>query len=93
MGLQNGGNGGLNDKLQGVEKNQHLEGKMMNVDPSLTRNTIIARRMDLLGLPLREPFIHLKSAPQNIATNFICMLIDIDELFTLSKALQSENKM
>jgi hypothetical protein len=59
---------------------------MTNVDPSLTRNTIIDRRMDLLGLPLREPFTHLKSAPQNIATNFMCMVINIDELLTLSKA-------
>jgi hypothetical protein len=66
---------------------------MTNVDPSLTINIIIARRTDLLGLPLREPFTHLKNAPQNIATDFICMVIDINELLTLSKALQSENKM
>jgi hypothetical protein len=93
MGLRNGGNGGPNDNLQGVENNQQLEGKMTNVDPLLTRNIIITRRMDLLGLPLREPFTHLKSAPQNIAIDFICMVIDIDELLTLSKALQSENNM
>ncbi len=44
MGSQNGGNGGFNDNLQGVVNNQQLEGKMMNVDPSLTRNIITTRR-------------------------------------------------
>jgi hypothetical protein len=66
---------------------------MMNVDPSLIRNIITTKRMDLLGLPLRELFTHLKSAPQNIAIDFLCMVINIDEPLTLSKALQSENKM
>jgi hypothetical protein len=66
---------------------------MMNVDPSLIRNIITTKRMDLLGLPLTELFTHLKSAPQNIAIDFLCMVINIDEPLTLSKALQSENKM
>lgn len=93
VGLQNVRNGGLNDNLQGVKNNQQIEGKVTNVDPSLTKNTITIRRMDLLGLPLKEPFTHLKNAPQNITIDFICMVIDIDESLTLSKALQSENKI
>jgi hypothetical protein len=52
MGLQNGGNGGLNDNLQRVENNQQLEGEMINVDPSLIKNTTTTRRMELLRLLL-----------------------------------------
>jgi hypothetical protein len=52
MGLQNGGNGGLNDNLQRANNDQQLEGEMVNVDPSLIKNTTTTRRMDLLGLLL-----------------------------------------
>ncbi len=63
---------------------------MTNDDLLLIRNNIIARRMDL---PLKEPSIQLRNAPQNIDINFICMVTNIDETFMLAKALQSENKM
>jgi hypothetical protein len=46
-----------------------------------------------MDLPLKEPSIQLRNAPQNIDINFICMVTNIDETFMLAKALQSENKM
>ncbi len=84
--------GGHNDNIQGVEIDQLLEGEgeLTNDDLLSPRNNIMARRMDL---PLKEPFIQLKSATQSIDNDFICMVININEAFMLSKALQGESKM
>ncbi len=63
---------------------------MTNDDLLLTKNNIIARRMNL---PLNEHSTQLRNTPQSIVTNFIYMVIYIYEPLILLEVLQGENKM